>query len=143
MDDTRAEALLRLTLVTQKIARCLANDAGLGVNEFHCLIQLHLQKSCCVGSLTKALGIRPTSTSKLLRSLDRKGWIIRNLDPVDRRMEVVALTPKGTEAIQRIMQAADGAAVAMVELLPPDRRGPFIECVHTVTRHLAIVSNQT
>lgn len=141
MDYFRAEGLLRLTLVTQKIARCLAGDAGLTINEFHGMMQLHLEKPCCVGKLTEILGIGATSTSKLLRSLDKKGWITRELDPTDRRMERVALTSQGTEVIQRIMQAADVATLALIEQLPLERRGPFTECVHTVTRHITTLSN--
>jgi DNA-binding MarR family transcriptional regulator len=140
MDYFRAEGLLRLTLVTQKIARCLASDVGLTVNEFHSMMQLHLEKPCCVRQLTEILGIGATSTSKLLRSLDKKGWITRNLDPNDRRMERVALTSQGTEVIERIMQAADAASLALIEQLPLDRRGPFTECVHTVSRHITTVS---
>jgi DNA-binding MarR family transcriptional regulator len=143
MDHFRAEGLLRLTLVTQKIARCLASDAGLRVNEFHCMMQLYLEKPCCVRSLTEILGIGSTSTSKLLRSLDKKGWITRSLDESDRRKEVVALTPPGTEVIQRIMQAADAAARSLIEQLPLDRREPFTECVHTVTKHIKTLSNHT
>ena len=142
MDHFRAEGLLRLTLVTQKIARCLAGDAGLTVNEFHCMMQLYLEKPCCVRKLTEILGIGATSTSKLLRSLDTKGWLSRNLDPTDRRMERVALTEQGAEVIQRVMHAADAAAQALIEQLPLERRGPFTECIHTVTRHITTLSNQ-
>lgn len=140
MDHFRAEGLLRLTLVTQKIARCLASDAGLTVSEFHCMMQLYLEKPCCVSKLTEILGIGATSTSKLLRSLDKKKWITRSLDETDRRVEVIALTPSGTDIVQRIMQAADSAAAALIEQLPLDRRVPFTECVHTVSRHITTFS---
>jgi len=136
MDNLRAEDFVRLTLVTQKIARCLASDAGLSLHEFHCMMQLHLEKPCCVRKLTEILGIGGTSTSKLLRSLDKRGWITRTLDPTDRRMEHVALTPQGAEVIQRMLGAADTAARALIEQLPFDRRQPFAECVHTITQHI-------
>lgn len=141
MDGIRAEGLLRLTLVTQKIARCLAGDAGLTVSEFHCMMQLHLEKPCCVRDLTAVLGIGATSTSKLLRSLDRKGWIIRTLDDADRRMEIIRLSDAGAGVVQRILEAADRAAVSLMEQLPDERRGPFTECVYTVTRHIKTLSN--
>jgi DNA-binding MarR family transcriptional regulator len=140
MDSFRAEGLLRLTLVTQKIARCLANDAGLSVNAFHCMMQLYLEKPCCVRELTEILGIGSTSTSKLLRSLDKNGRITRSLDQNDRRVERVALTEQGAEVIQRILQAADVAALTLIEQLPLDRRTPFTECVYTVTRHIKTLS---
>lgn len=141
MDYFRAEGLLRLTLVTQKIARCLAADSGVTVNEFHCMMQLYLEKPCCVRELTEILGIGSTSTSKLLRALDKRGWITRNLDKGDRRMEVISLTPPGIEVVQRIMQAANVAASSLIEQLPPDRREPFAECIHTVTKHIKTLSN--
>ena len=138
---SRAEGLLRLTLVTQKIARCLASEADLTVNEFHCMLQLYLAKPCCVRELTKILGIESTSTSKLLRSLDRKGWITRHLDETDRRMEVVALTSPGFEVVHRIMYAADTAALALIEKLPIDRREQFTQCVYNVTQQMTTLTN--
>ncbi len=141
MDLFRAEGLLRLTLVTQKIARFLASEADLTVSEFHCLLQLHLEKPCCVRRLTDILGIGATSTSKLLSSLDGKGWITRSLNKNDHRMEVVLVTKQGAEVIHRIMEAADTAAAALIDQLPPDRRGPFTECIHTVTSHMRTFSH--
>ncbi len=140
MDFFRAKGLLRLTLVTQKIARCLASDVGLTVSEFHCMMQLYLEKPCCVSKLTEILGIDATSTSKLLRALDKKKWITRSLDETDRRVEIIALTPLGAEVVQRVMQSADSAATALIEQLPPDRRVPFSECIHTVTQHITTFS---
>ncbi len=140
LDYFRANALLRLALVTQKIARCLADDTGLTVNEFHCMTQLYLEKPCSAGKLTKILGIGATSTSKFLRSLDKKKWITRSLDETDRRVEVIALTPSGMEVVKNIMSAADLVATALIEQLPLERRVPFTECVHTVTQHITTLS---
>ncbi|MBX2989838.1 MAG: winged helix-turn-helix transcriptional regulator [Bacteroidetes bacterium] len=132
---------MRLTQVTQKIARCLADDAGLQVGEFNCLLHLYLEKPCCVRKLTEMLGIGSSSTSKLLRSLDRRGWLTRELDPVDRRMERVALTEQGVEAARQILLAADCIAVMLLGKLPDDRRVPFTECINTVTQHIKTISN--
>lgn len=137
MNYFSAEGLLRLTLVSQKIARCLAGDAGLTVSGFHCMMQLHLAKPCCVRKLTEILGIGPTSTSKLLRSLDHKGWLTRTHNPTDRRMEQVTLTVQGMEIVEQIMTRADAFAQEMIAQLPLDRREQFTECIDTVTRHIA------
>lgn len=141
MHALRAEGLLRLTLVTQKIARCLADDAGLSVNELNCLLLLYLEKPCCVRKLTEMLGIGTSSTSKLLRSLDGRGWLTRELDAADRRMERVALTEQGAETVRQILLAADSIAVMLLEKLPDERRVPFTECINTVTQHIKTISN--
>lgn len=143
MDALRAEGLLRLTQVTQKIARCLAADAGMTVNEFNCMIQVHLEKPCCVRRLTEILGIGTTSTSKLLRSLDARGWLTRELDPADRRMERVTLTAEGLCVIDSIHAAADGLATLLVSSLPQERREPFTECIGTITHHFKTLPNNT
>ncbi len=140
MDSPRAEGLLKLALVTQKIARCLAFDAGVTVNEFHCMTQLYLQKPCCVGTLTDILGIGATTTSKLLHSLDKKKWITRSLSETDRRIEIIELTPQGIEVVRQILHAADSAATELIERLPQERRAPFSECIHTVTQHIKTLS---
>lgn len=126
--------LLRTTLKCHRIAKELAADVGLSVNELHCLMQLHIEKPCCVRKLTDVLGLRGTSISKLLRSLEEHGYIERSLDAIDRRMERVTLTVDGVKVAEQVLTISEDFVSRIVEDLLPERRNAFLECLHIVSQ---------
>ena len=121
--------ILRLTLKCHKIENDLAALTGLTVSEFHCLLQLHLEKPCCVRKLTELLGIGGTSTSKLLRSLDRREYITRGLDVNDRRKETVTLTENGLRAVTHALQLAEQISKQILKQIPQERVESFGRCL--------------
>jgi DNA-binding MarR family transcriptional regulator len=121
--------ILRLTLKCHKIENDLAATIGLTVNELHCLLQLHLEKPCCVRKLTEILGIGATSTSKLLRSLDRRGYLMRTLDPDDRRKESVRLTEAGLQVGNRAIVLAQKISQQIIKQIPQERAESFGRCL--------------
>ena len=128
-NSTNGVRLLRMTLKCHKIEIDLANLTGLSVNEFHCLLQLYLEQPCCVGKLTEILGIGGTSTSKLLRSLDRASYITRSLDSTDRRRETIALTESGIEKVRLALSFADTISERILNQIPPERVECFTRCL--------------
>ncbi|MBI4535951.1 MAG: winged helix-turn-helix transcriptional regulator [Ignavibacteriae bacterium] len=133
MEEVIPIDLLRMALLSHRFEKRLADDIGLSVLELHCMIQLFVEKPCCVRKLTEMLGVEPTSTSKILRALDRCGYITRSLDDHDRRMERVALTHHGVKVIARVLSAARVVWEDVLLQFPPDRRLAFMECFHTLT----------
>jgi DNA-binding MarR family transcriptional regulator len=128
-NNTNGIQLLRMALKCHKIEIDLANLTALSVNEFHCLLQLYLEEPCCVGKLTEILGIGATSTSKLLRSLDRKGLVTRNPDPIDRRRETVALTEPGIQKVMRGLTIAEAISDRILQQIPEERIECFTRCL--------------
>ena len=99
----RGTDLLRLTLRCRDIDRHLASMAGLTVDEMHCLNVLHADQPYCVKKLSELLGARATRTSKILKSLERGGFVTRALHPSDRRKELVTLTDRGRQTVEHIL----------------------------------------
>ena len=87
--------LLSLSLVCRKADRDIASASGLTVDQVHCIQVLYFEKPQCVGDLCEALGVSPSRTSKILRSLEEHGYITRSLQDADRRKERVSLTEAG------------------------------------------------
>ena len=58
-----------------------------------------------VGELARATATKPTTLTSVLDRLARRGFIVRELDPADRRSFLISLTPDG-EAAARIVAAA-------------------------------------
>lgn len=72
------------------------------------------------GTLAALERLQPQSLTRTLFGLDRDGLISRQIDPLDRRRSVLALTEAGAETLRRDMYQRDGwLARAMAEELNP------------------------
>lgn len=101
--------LLRLTLLCRKIDKQLATSASLSVDELHCLGVLYLERPSCVKKLNELLGHSAPRTSKILRSLEHRGYVVRSLHLMDRRMEQVTLTEDGQRAAETVLSVSSDA----------------------------------
>jgi DNA-binding MarR family transcriptional regulator len=71
---------------------------GLNPTDLRCLDWL-TEAAMTAGELTEATGLSSAATTTLLDRLERKGYVQRERDTVDRRKVRVALTPGGRELI--------------------------------------------
>ena len=53
------------------------------------------------------LDVRPSSLSEMMSRAESEGWIIRTTDEEDRRIQRVALSEKGNEAVSRMREARE------------------------------------
>jgi DNA-binding MarR family transcriptional regulator len=54
--------------------------------------------------LTKKLGVTRSVVSRMLRAMERRGWIRREKAKYDRRMWLVSITETGQELLDRVMR---------------------------------------
>ena len=60
-----------------------------------------------VSSITKDLDIPKPTTSKLLNSLEERGYILRKIDRSDRRVTYISITEEGYACIKKIRTIRD------------------------------------
>ena len=123
----------RLALWNHRIERFLGGEEEIPVNQLHCLMILYLEKPLSASELACHLGIRDTSLSKLLRSLESFGAVRRSRDPTDRRIERVALTASGERIAERTLSRAAAVGRQLLESLPEERRAQFMRCLGVIT----------
>jgi len=58
-----------------------------------------------VGALATATATKPTTLTSALDRLARRGYLVRDTDPADRRSFLISLTPRGEAAAQRVAAA--------------------------------------
>ena len=58
-----------------------------------------------VGALATATATKPTTLTSALDRLVRRGYLVRDLDPGDRRSFLISLTPSGEAAAQAVAAA--------------------------------------
>ena len=75
---------------------------GICLNEGMALCSLANVERLCPGQLGELLGLTPSNTSKVLRSVESKGLVLRELCCHDRRQMYYSLTPKGRELLASV-----------------------------------------
>jgi DNA-binding MarR family transcriptional regulator len=81
------------------LERHLAGAAGIPLEELYCLCALQIDSPPSVKALSRALGVHITRASKILHSLELKGYIAREWSAEDRRRELISLTPAGVRMV--------------------------------------------
>jgi len=136
---TAAVEIIRLGLWNHRVQNALAKEVNLPVYQLECVLLLYLDQPESAGSLAEKLGIHKSSLSKLLSALQGRGLIERALGDTDRRTERVTLTHAGTSLVGQVQVRAEEIAIALLELLPEERRSQFMGCVRTITSNEAPV----
>lgn len=75
---------------------------GICLNEGMALCSLSKVERMCPGELGELLGLTPSNTSKVLRAVESKGLVNRELCCKDRRQMYYSLTPKGRELLASV-----------------------------------------
>ncbi|SER26847.1 MarR family winged helix-turn-helix transcriptional regulator [Microlunatus flavus] len=88
--------------------------AGLGARELAVLLLLGGHEPESQQQAAARLGVDRTSMVGLLDGLEAKGFVARRPDPVDRRRNVVELTPAGQVALREATRASDDAERALL-----------------------------
>lgn len=101
----RDGAILGLHRAAHATLHALAGDlAGLGLSssEINVMAVLADGRARSVGELAAETATRPTTLTSVLDRLDRRGLVVRELDPGDRRSFTVRLTDAGREAAAEV-----------------------------------------
>lgn len=77
------------------------------VSEWVVLRALHGGEVTSPGALVHLLGMTKGAVSKLLERLEERGLVTRTTSDVDRRQQVLALTPEGRTLVPRLARLAD------------------------------------
>src|SRR6266516_701661 len=73
---------------------------GLTITQFGLLAHLRVLDGIGVGALAERLVMDPTTLTRNLRPLERKGFVVLEPDPADRRARSLRLTEKGRAALR-------------------------------------------
>jgi DNA-binding MarR family transcriptional regulator len=102
----------------------LQRALGLSVSETNLgalrLIQRH--GPIAVSDVARRLEIDQSNASRQVRALEEQGFVTRAIDPDDRRVARLAITPAGTTVLSRVRAVAlNDYAVALEDWSPGDR----------------------
>jgi DNA-binding MarR family transcriptional regulator len=94
----------RLRMATRRISQIYDQHleaAGLTVTQYSLLAQLNGLDGIGIGAFAERLVMDPTTLTRNLRPLQRRGLMVFAPDPDDRRSRTLHLTAKGRAALER------------------------------------------
>src|SRR4051812_713409 len=93
--------------------------AELPHSEAHSLIEIDVRTGMTQQLLAERLRLDKSTTSRVVRSLVRKGWVRASSHPEDRRRTALALTVSGRKKLSEIHGKANREVQAALDLLGP------------------------
>jgi MarR family transcriptional regulator, organic hydroperoxide resistance regulator len=130
-------ALHRATHATLNALTTRLADLDLPAADINVLANLADGVPRTVGALATATATKPSTLTSLLDRLTRRGLVVREPDPADRRSFVVVLTPAGRAVAERAAAAVAGLErQALATVTPADRTGfhALIDALTEVSR---------
>jgi len=128
-DESRPGVVLGLHRATHATLQVLAGrlaELGLPASEINVLANLAGHPPLTVGALAAATATRPTTLTSVLDRLARRGYLVREVDPADRRSFLISLTPAGRHAAAAVSAAVhDLERAALVRVAEAERAGFF------------------
>lgn len=88
-----------------------------------------------VTNLAERLGVTQQAASKAVADLERRGLLVRQPDPEDGRVRLVALSDRGWRAVEGARAARQAMAAEVVALLGADRSERFQHDLADVLDH--------
>lgn len=97
------------------------------------------EQGVLASDIAKRLGITAPAVSKMLRSMEEKGYVERRVDEKDRRNTRVSITPDGKEAEQQVRRQMQEFITGVIERLGEERTK---ELIHLMNRYTEIMQEE-
>ena len=110
-----------------KLYNEMAAEHGASVSVAFILLAINDEEGTPVTKIAPRLGMEPNSLSRILKSMEEDGFILRNKDLADKRLSYVCLTPKGKEKREVALKAVYRLERAIVNQIDEKKLAAFFE----------------
>lgn len=105
-------------------------------SQYAALLTVYMYGSLTEGELARLIHVNPSTMSRMLHALERKGWLKAARDPMDRRRVTVTLSPWGRGQVGEMIAGAAEVMVGLAEKLPPREKEGVYRVVELIDRTL-------
>lgn len=134
-------AFQTLKAKTARLLEPIVQAEGLTALQAHVLLQLS-HGDATVGDISGAACMGQANASSLCKRLEQEGFLTRRRRCPDRRVVTLSLTPKGQEAMARIMQKL-GRYLELVNARPKADQEELIRGLRAIDQMLSYLNEQT
>ena len=115
----------RITRIAQRYNALCATD-GLTAQECHALRVISFHQELTQQSLAEHLGVDKSQVARLVRGLEKEGFLTRTVNPEDRREKLIASTPKADAVKKQNFEASDRYYQWLLSSLEEAEREQFV-----------------
>ena len=126
---------------TARLLEPVVQAEGLTALQAHVLLHLS-HGDATVGDISEATGMGQANASSLCKKLEREGFLTRRRSCPDRRVVTLSLTPKGREAMERILQKLS-RYLELVNARPKSDQDELIRGLRAIDEMLNYLTEQT
>ena len=105
---------------------------SVSVSEAHTLTELARTNGLTQSELVGFLRLEKSTVSRLIKGLDKRGWIERTTHPADGRAQLLTLTSEGKKKATQIVKARRERFAALTRALPEARRSAVLAALSTL-----------
>ena len=134
--DPAPGVVLGLHRATHATMHALAGrlaELDLAASEINVLANLAGHRPLTVGALAAATATRPTTLTSVLDRLVGRGYVVREVDPADRRSFLISLTAPGRLAAGTVAEAVRDLEQRALAGVSAAQRAGFFAVVHALT----------
>ena len=130
------QSLRRIIKSLQDYSQTVYSHFGITGPQLWVLKTLHQNGSLSLGELSKGMYLNPSTITGVVDRLEKKGFVLRDRNEIDRRVVKVQLTPKGTELVKRAPNPIQGKMVYGLRKLKKDE---LFSIYHSVDKLVEIM----
>lgn len=108
----------------------------LPVSEAHALLELDADQPLTQQELGTRLRLQKSTVSRLVDSLERRGWLHRSAHPSDGRAILLRLTTEGSATAEAIARARETKFSQLLGAIPADERETVLHALTVLTEAL-------
>ena len=123
--------------VVRKRFELRSRDLELPPAQWRLLIRLMREGKASQVRLAELLEIEPISVSRLVDRMAEGGWVTRERDTADRRVNIVAPTAKARDAYEVLRGMTDSIYAEALEGIPPAERAILHASLATIIANLS------
>ncbi|WNC12639.1 MarR family transcriptional regulator [Brevibacillus brevis] len=95
-------------------------DTGYSLTEARVILEIGFMEPCIANQLVDKLGMDRSYMSRIIAKLQRDGLIGKEQSPLDNRMSLIRLTPKGIALFEQLNERSDEQIARLLHGLSPE-----------------------
>lgn len=126
MDKTHRQ-ITKIARAAQRYSSSVLSQMGVGSTEFECLRLVRCNQGTNQEFLRGQLNIDKAAVARMIGNLEKKGYLVREKDPQDKRSSKIYTTEKALEVKEDRNDAEGQFYEWLLEDIPPEKLPPFLE----------------
>ena len=117
---------------------------GIHPSQHHVLVHLAVTGACTQNQIAEALEVSAAAMAVSLKKLEKGGYIEKKTSSEDCRSNVIVLTAKGEDVVEKSRRMFEEVDEKMFDALTEEQQKQFYECMEQIINNLKTMEeNQT